>query len=109
MFTKIEKGRRCCIEHSEILVISWDYIKEVLQESGFEVVQKASPSEYIMRGCKGKILVYVKFTSAFEATLVFLNESDESDQLRFDWSDKDKFIKNGDLILSTIRKMWEKI
>lgn len=109
MFTKIKNGKRYCTNHSQIQIVSWDYIKEILKESGFEVIQKASPSEYIMRGCNNKIIVYVKFAEAFESNLILLNESDISDQLKQDWTDDKTFHKNGNEILDRIRELWEKL
>ena len=109
MFTKIKNGKRYCTNHCPIQIVSWDYIKEILKESGFEVVQKASPSEYIMKGCNNKIIVYVKFTDAFESNIVFLNESDTADQLKQNWNDEKIFHENGDDILSRIRALWEKL
>lgn len=110
MFTKIKNGKRHCTSHFPLqILISWDYIKEILKESGFEVTQNASPSEYIMKGCNDKIIVYVKFTNAFESNIVFLNASDTSDQLKQDWTDEKIFHKNGDKILCSIRTLWEKL
>ena len=109
MFTKIKNGKRYCTNHCPIQLISWDYIKEILKESGFEETQKASPSEYIMKGCNGKIIVYVKFTEAFESNLIFLNDSDVSDQLKQDWTENKTFHKNGNEILDRIRALWDKL
>jgi hypothetical protein len=107
MYTRIKNGKRCCINPAPLgQLISWDYIKQVLIESGFIEVQTASPSEYIMRGCEGTVLVYVKFPSTYESAIVFLNESEHSNTIRLKWEDESTFAENGDCILEEVRNIW---
>ena len=70
--------------------------------------QKASSSEYIMKGCEDKIIVYVKFHDLKElnSTIVFLNDQEESDQLKINWSNNKDFATLGDCILDKIRSLW---
>lgn len=103
MFTKILNGQRQCLDNYD-QIKSWNYIKGILYECGFEETQRATSKEYIMRGCEGKILIYVKFNSNTESTLVFLNDKDASSQLKLDWTHDYKC--NGNLILEEIRSIW---
>lgn len=110
MYTRIENGKRGCIDPvPQGMLISWDYIKQILIESGFVEVQKASPSEYIMKGCNDKVLVYVKYPKTYDSTLVFLNESDKSNTIKINWEDESKYPLNGDLILEGVREMWKSL
>lgn len=107
MYTRILNGKRCCTDPATSgFLNSWDYIKQVLIESGFNEIQTASPSEYIMRGCKDAVLVYVKFPATFKSTIVFLNQNDKSHTIKLEWEDELKFPLNGDQILESIREVW---
>ena len=108
MFTQIINGKRRCKSTTDILIASWDYIKEVLKEAGFIEVQTASPSEYIMKGCNNKVLVYVKYTGDADSTLVFLKDKDKSDQLRLSWTNQDSYTQNGNVVLDKVRDIWRK-
>lgn len=103
MFTKILNGQRQCLDNYDH-INSWSYIKGVLYECGFEETQRATSKEYIMKGCEGKVLIYVKFNTDLECTIVFLNDKDSSSQLKLNWS-RD-YRENGDLILEEIRSIW---
>ena len=109
MFTKKKNGKRYCSRYHNIPIHAWDYIKEVLKESGFRVIQKAVSSEYIMKGCEDKIIVYVKFHNLEDktSTLIFLNDQEKSEQLNLDWSKEKDFADNGDKILDMIRHLWD--
>ena len=105
MFTKILNGKRYCLENYD-QINSWNYIKGILYECGFEETQRASSKEYIMRGCKGKVLIYVKYTSEKESSLVLLNDKEGSSQLKLNW--EENYRTNGDMILEAIRLIWSK-
>ena len=108
MFTFKKNGKRYCSRYHNIPISAWEYIKEILTECGFSVFQRASDSEYIMRGCEDKIIVYVKFHDIKEltSTLIFLNDQEDSDQLNINWSNQKEFATLGDRILDKIRSLW---
>ncbi len=108
MYTEIKNGKRHCISNAN-LAISKSYIKSVLQESGFYVVQEAGSSEFIMKGCDDHILIYVKFKDETESNLVILNSSERSSQLKLYWSNHISFTANGNRLLDEVRDLWEKI
>ena len=107
MLTRIKNDKRYCLDPAKGMLISWDYIKQVLIESGFQEVQKASPSEYIMRGCNDSVLVYVKFPTTFESSIVFINSSDRSTSMKLNWTNEEDFPENGNQILEGVRGIWK--
>ena len=109
MFTMKKNGKRYCSRYHNIPISAWDYIKEVLKECGFRMFQKASASEYIMKGCEDRIIVYVKFhdiTVHPSSTVILLNDKEKSDQINIKWDNESDFSNHGDLILSRIRTLW---
>ncbi len=107
MYTRVRNGKRYCTD--EVCkggLSSWDYIKQLLFECGFEEAQKASPREYIMKGCKGTILVYVKYHSSHESSIVFINSKDKTSSIKLNWEDILNYPKNGDMIFEEVRALW---
>ena len=106
MFTHLSNGKRICIQQNQVFP-SWEYIKGVLVESGFVLVQEASVSEFVMKGCHNKILVYVKYIDPSESTLVFINDNGKSTQTSIEWGGCWNFHKGGEEILTCIRELWK--
>ena len=105
MFTQIINGKRKC-ERPNPHIQSWDYLKGILSDCGFDLKQSATSKEYIMKGCKGQILIYVKFINDTQCKVVFVNKSESHDSLDLYWSLRSKYRDNGDLVLITIRQVW---
>lgn len=105
MFTQIKNGKRKCVLPVS-RIHSWRYLQGVLEDSGFSIEQDASPKEYIMKGCRGQILVYVKFNTDTQCKVLFISESDLHKSLDLDWGDGSEHLQNGDLVLNVIRQLW---
>lgn len=105
MFTQIINGKRKC-ERPNPHIHSWDYLKNVLSDCGFSLQQSGSSKEYIMKGCKGQILIYVKFNTDTHCKVIFVSESETHDSLDLDWTLRSRYQENGDLTLVAIRKVW---
>jgi|APSaa5957512576_1039674.scaffolds.fasta_scaffold19228_4 hypothetical protein len=105
MFTQRINGKRKC-EHPNPHIHSWDYLKEVLSDCGFAITQSASPKEYIMKGCKGQILIYVKFSTDTQCKVLFVSDDESHQSLDMAWTLRSRFRENGDLVLVTIRQVW---
>jgi hypothetical protein len=105
MFTQIKNGKRRC-EAPDIYTPSWDYLREVLSDSGFSVEQRASSKEYIMKGCHGLILIYVKFNNETQCKVLCISDGGSNESLDLDWGDRSKSSQNGDLVLKVIRETW---
>ena len=104
MFTQIINGKRKC-ERPNPHIQSWDYLKGVLSDCGFAMEQTGSPKEYIMKGCGGQILIYVKFDSPAQCKVLFISDGGDNESLHLEWIPS-KYTQNGDLVLTTIRKVW---
>ena len=105
MVTQIINGKRKC-ERPNPHIHPWEYLKRVLSDCGFTIEQNGSPKEYIMKGCEGQILVYVKFKTDTQAKVIFVSESDGHDSLSLDWTLRSGFRENGDRVMSSIRQVW---
>ena len=105
MFTQIKNGKRKC-ERPNSHIQPWDYLKRVLSDCGFAIEQTGSSKEYIMKGCEGQILIYVKFKTDTQAKVIFVSEGDGHDSLSLDWTLRSDFHKNGDRVMSSIRQVW---
>ena len=105
MFTQIIDGKRKCDRPSP-QVHSWDYLKGVLSDCGFALEQASSSKEYSMKGCKGQILIYVKFTKDTQCKVIFVSENGNHDSLELGWDHRDRYQENGDLVLMSIRQVW---
>jgi len=105
MFTQIIDGKRRC-ERPSPHIPSWDYLKGILSDCGFALKQSASSKEYIMKGCKGQILIYVKFNTDTQCKVVFVSKSESHESLELDWNDRTQYRQNGDLVLVAIRQVW---
>lgn len=105
MFTQIINGKRKS-ERPNPHISSWDYLKGILSDCGFALKQSASAKEYIMKGCKGQILIYVKFTNDTQCKVIFVSENGNHDSLELGWNHRDRYRENGDLVLISIRKVW---
>lgn len=105
MVTQIINGKRKC-ERPDSHIHPWDYLKGVLSDCGFAIEQNGSPKEYIMKGCEGQILVYVKFKTDTQSKVIFVSESDRHDSLSLDWTLRSNFHNNGDRVMTSIRQVW---
>ena len=105
MFTQIINGKRKC-ELPDPHIHSWDYLKGILSDCGFALKQSASSKEYIMKGCKGQILIYVKFTNDTQCKVVFVSKDESHESLELEWNHRNKYRQNGDLVLISIRQVW---
>ena len=104
MFTKIVGRKRVCLPLLMEYYKSWDYIKQTLVECGFDLIKEANPKEYLMKGCKGKIIVYVKYPEKNKSVIVFINDEEESDQISIDWGPStNDYEVMGEQILTKIR------
>jgi hypothetical protein len=108
MFTEIKNGKRCC-QYPSLYITPWDYLKAVLNESGFVDQQKASSREYIVKGCDNKILIYVKFNTEEMCKIVFVTECGENQSCDIYWEHRGNFHENGDFVLFNIRQIWSSL
>jgi hypothetical protein len=107
MFTNVVNKKRKCILLYTGHLKSWEYVKYLLIECGFEVVQEASSREYVMRGCNHKVLVYVKYPEENQSIIVFMNDKEDSDQINIKWPKSTKgYHLHGEDILTKIREIW---
>lgn len=105
MFTQVINGKRKCDRPSP-QVKSWDYLKGVLSDCGFAIEQEGSSKEYIMKGCNGQILIYVKFHNDTQCKVILVSENETNESLSLDWNLRSKYSENGDLVMVAIRMMW---
>ena len=105
MFTQIINGKRQCCS-PDPYITAWNYVKGILNESGFSCVQEASSKEYVMKGCDGKIIVYVKFEEESKSKVVFINQIGTNLDVKLYWEDRKNFQSNGEFILFNIRNLW---
>lgn len=106
MFTEIVNSKRVCLSVYMKNLNSWDYIKYLLTECGFETIQEASSKEYVMKGCRNKVLVYVKFPYYNYAIIIFMNATDHSDQINIKFRETKDYHIHGEEILTKIREIW---
>lgn len=106
MLTQIVGSKRICLSVYLNQLKSWDYIKDLLTECGFDVIQEGSPKEYVMKGCRDKVLVYVKYLDYNHSVIVFMDDKDQSDQINIEWGDTKKYHLHGEDILTKIRDIW---
>jgi hypothetical protein len=107
MFTELIDGKRSCVPLA-MDPTPWDYIKGLLRESDFSVAQKANHMEYVMKGCRGKILVYVKFSSVFKSKIIILNTSEHTLAFTIDWGGRD-YREIGEIVLEGVRESWSNL
>ena len=105
MFTQIINGKRKC-EFPNPHIQSWDYLKGVLLDCGFTMEQEGSSKEYIMKGCKGQILIYIKFHTITQCKVILVSENQNHESLSLTWNPRSRFRENGDFVLVAIRQVW---
>jgi len=105
MFTQIINGKRKC-ERPNSHTPPWEYIKVVLLDCGFAMEQEGSSKEYIMKGCKDLILIYVKFNTTTQCKVILVSENQTHEQLSLNWTLRSRFRENGEVVLAAIRQVW---
>ena len=105
-YTSLINSKRVCVEiEGDIPLLT--YLKGVLHESGFRVLQEAS-NEAVFKGCEDRILIYLRlhYTQGRGPLVMVIRDDDYC--ITNSIFLLDKKVEIGGKLLDTIRKVWEK-